>query len=661
MKTTCLLLLLICFGTIQAQNIFEEFKTNKDILDSNIRFRNGNVDSLFSEQNRLLNTIHANYDDSSDIYLFHFFDSKYTFFGKDHSIQTQDSLGFYSEKLMRLANKIDKATFKVKAFGTRALYFQITHNREKGIRLGKVAVELAKAANDYTLIGSAYCDLIFFLYGNGNLLEADSLVDAFSTKIDNLGPEDKTCFCVRAGTVKMLREDHKASYAFLLQALPYSEQQKDTGTLVAIYSLIASNHVSMEEPLKTIEYCNKAIELSLNRNKRNEKNLGRLYYFKSIAYFRDSCSICVKNNDSVHYYINLASDAFLGIEDTLAYYTLTGLRARVLMEKNEYQDAINAVLQALKFKMKKNYYVGAEYDFLVKCYTELNKYDSAIYYGELGLPYAQKRNSPKFLRSFYVSLSNLYEQTGDYKKALFYTKEAQARKDSLYRENRIIEIANLESNFEIEIHKQEKEHLKEEVRQNAIIQQKDKRIKQYLGVVIISGAILFSALVFILLIRNQSKKRQLVLNRITIEKQQLAHRALNNKLIILKEKLVLESRVNAKQANEVKNLPSNEDGMHLTEKIKTDNNWLEFMNDFNKTYGGFIDKLKAKYPQITNHDTRIAAFIKLGISNKEGAELLVVSDWGIKKSKSRLRDKLGLKKSSEIQGFIDSFIEKYCV
>ncbi len=70
--------------------------------------------------------------------------------------------------------------------------------------------------------------------------------------------------------------------------------------------------------------------------------------------------------------------------------------------------------------------------------------------------------------------------------------------------------------------------------------------------------------------------------------------------------------------------------------------WEDFLSKFSRIDGQFIKQMQAKCDGISPAELRMAALIRFGISAKDAASLLNISEDGVKKSRYRLRKRLEL-------------------
>ena len=75
--------------------------------------------------------------------------------------------------------------------------------------------------------------------------------------------------------------------------------------------------------------------------------------------------------------------------------------------------------------------------------------------------------------------------------------------------------------------------------------------------------------------------------------------------------------------------------------ILTKEDWENFMHLFEQVYPGLSLELSERFPQLTSAETRIVLLNKLGLKNMQAASILSVSAEAVKKTRQRLRKKLG--------------------
>lgn len=85
-------------------------------------------------------------------------------------------------------------------------------------------------------------------------------------------------------------------------------------------------------------------------------------------------------------------------------------------------------------------------------------------------------------------------------------------------------------------------------------------------------------------------------------------------------------------------------------------NWKEFELRFEEVHGGFMKKLNEKFPDLTQNEKRLCAYLRLNMTTKEIASLLYLSIHSVDSARYRLRKKLNLTNSdTDISTFLEQF------
>lgn len=91
------------------------------------------------------------------------------------------------------------------------------------------------------------------------------------------------------------------------------------------------------------------------------------------------------------------------------------------------------------------------------------------------------------------------------------------------------------------------------------------------------------------------------------------------------------------------------------EKYKRENgSWKIFEQYINSIFDGFIDRLRIKYPNLTNNDMKICAYIRLGMTTKEIAAIMNIEIVSAESARYRLRKNMNLKSSESLSEIISN-------
>ncbi len=178
---------------------------------------------------------------------------------------------------------------------------------------------------------------------------------------------------------------------------------------------------------------------------------------------------------------------------------------------------------------------------------------------------------------------------------------------------------------------------------------------------IFSLAGLFMVIVSIFIIVNklrEKKKKKLVeaqfleyeMTKLRNEKKLLdANKTLDSQVSFLEEKNIHIEKLHAEIENFKKSRLFSQNQEHgklddlLQSHLMTDENWRIFRGEFQREYPLFYNNLQQDFPELTSSNLRIILLQKLGFSNAEISGFLGITVDAVKKSKQRLKRKLGEK------------------
>lgn len=86
--------------------------------------------------------------------------------------------------------------------------------------------------------------------------------------------------------------------------------------------------------------------------------------------------------------------------------------------------------------------------------------------------------------------------------------------------------------------------------------------------------------------------------------------------------------------------------------LQIDDEWQYFKLHFESVYPEFFVNLKKQYPSLTENDLRLCAYIRIGMSNKQIAQMLSVLPDSIKISRYRIRKKFLLPQKDSLEDFL---------
>jgi CheY-like chemotaxis protein/DNA-binding CsgD family transcriptional regulator len=80
--------------------------------------------------------------------------------------------------------------------------------------------------------------------------------------------------------------------------------------------------------------------------------------------------------------------------------------------------------------------------------------------------------------------------------------------------------------------------------------------------------------------------------------------------------------------------------------------WQRFQLSFEAVHSGFIQILAEKHPELSPAEVKLCIFLKLGMNTKDISNLLYLAPESIKVARSRLRKKMGLSLTHNLQSYL---------
>jgi CheY-like chemotaxis protein len=90
---------------------------------------------------------------------------------------------------------------------------------------------------------------------------------------------------------------------------------------------------------------------------------------------------------------------------------------------------------------------------------------------------------------------------------------------------------------------------------------------------------------------------------------------------------------------------------NLDSHLKHDN-WQRFQFSFDAVHSGFIQSLSKTHPELSPAEVKLSIFLKLGMNTKDISNLLYLAPESIKVARSRLRKKMGLSLTHNLQSYL---------
>ena len=190
----------------------------------------------------------------------------------------------------------------------------------------------------------------------------------------------------------------------------------------------------------------------------------------------------------------------------------------------------------------------------------------------------------------------------------------------------------------------------------------DTQINQ-LKVVILVSSLLFLAILAALVFRNlrlkhRSEKQLMQRKRaLEIQKSEEVLEVKNKELTASALKAIERESLLTEIKDKVKALQKKPDELELGRlakriESKKASEWEAFHIRFMAVNKGFYERLKRKYPNLSQNDHKLCALIKLNFSSKEMAGLMGISTESVHTTRYRLRKRLGLQRQDNLEEVI---------
>jgi tetratricopeptide (TPR) repeat protein len=386
----------------------------------------------------------------------------------------------------------------------------------------------------------------------------------------------------------------------------------------------------------------------------NQKNYDKAleYYFKALELAKD-----------IEYTYGVSK----GLNNVAAIYGIWEEYPKVL---RYLRESIDLNLKAGNLEM-----LGVNYLNLGYYFQELNHYDSALFYYQEALSLSNIQDNSASVISAKIFLAEYYLEIGDLTKAKQFAYESleDSRSNGLkrfvyetanllskiyFKQNDSIqayryEILELRMKDSLNIEESQTEMSKLELQYKLEKAEQKKRIaqqrKDMVTIIVVTSLIFVIIVIILLLSRMRIKSRTVKLE--------------NDKL-----ELDLEIRSKELTANVMSIMKKNKSLWQIAKKLKTiqkeavkdetkmairkitrelnkaveDEHWEEFELRFNQTHSEFYTKLLDRFPNLTPHEQRLCAFLRLNMTTKEISEITGQRTATIEMARTRLRKKLNI-------------------
>jgi tetratricopeptide (TPR) repeat protein len=319
--------------------------------------------------------------------------------------------------------------------------------------------------------------------------------------------------------------------------------------------------------------------------------------------------------------------------------------AAIYLENEEYDEALRRLFEAREIHNRPGSVNNLiiVYNDIASAYVGKKSYDLAIDYFSKAIQLADSLGSLDNLNDALEERAGTYEMMGSFEAALKDYKRFQTLKDSIFNETKSRQIEELKTEYETEKKEQQIALLEQEVLSNRL--QRLLLLTSLVLSVIIITFILYSR-------RQKARRNQLEKENLQAQLEFKKKELTTHALSLARKNEVLDGL--KQKAIELKNSENAERGFSqlirtIDFDLQDDKNWDNFNRYFEQIHVDFNSKVKNQYPDITANELRLLALLKMNLSSKEIANILNITQAGIKKARHRLRKKLQITTEESLQ------------
>ena len=354
------------------------------------------------------------------------------------------------------------------------------------------------------------------------------------------------------------------------------------------------------------------------------------------------------DTDSAKFYYQKALDAIPSTPLSLKRIQVEYNYANIFLDNKEYDKAMAMFEKLYKQCKELNMQTGVAVvsSGLAAIYTERGRYDIAEQYILDAIAIFEKDGVVKFTLAFRKQLKEVYQDKGDYKKALEVADALNAASDSLNNLNKQLAIHDMELFYQSEHVRLENEKLQSEVENN--------RLNLLLRLIIIFFLILFIVSIVVIYQRSAKNRIKMIANLEEINKieselrnaqemqsawlKKVVKQQQNEWMQLSEENEEIRRKVSAVGIIDRKEI---EDMTGISKKDSNQFYLKSMMTRFNLIYPDFIEHLQQKFPELNQQEIQFYMLVKINIPLKDIASILNVSISTIEKRRRKIALSIG--------------------
>ncbi len=596
-----------------------------------------NIDSLLLEYNQMRDdTIKINLQDKIATY----------YLKKD----TTKALK-YIEKMYALSDKLNFTKGVAKSTYNKALYFETTKDLDAATRHIKDAIKIYETAEDIPgqiLAREKLVRIVRYLEnGPGRAISQMNDNIDFYRKIGDSSRLYNAYH--RQAWQYVSKNDLKLAVQKGLIAIRYYENINDTIALSNCYFQMSAAECELKNNASAIEYAQKSLSVAAATN--NPSFVGGVLNTMSIVYdnmrnwelvdsaINEVYRIC-KENDFVFL-------QKLALVNHGRSYEARGDYGKMMTLASEYME----LEESSPNRNRRSLAPLGMGTALLKNNQPIN----ALPYLNKAIELALKEQVKSRIVLSYQNRAEANALINNHAAAFEDHKMFKLWQDSVYNETKSQQIAEMYALFDLE--KKEQEILQQDT-EISLLNEREK-------VSTLQKWLLFSALILSALalgfgyygFRQRIKRSLLEKEKVTKELEFKKKELLTKVLQLSKKNEFLQeleqevTQLKNSVGSSIRQSTNRIDRMITNDTIDHEE-WDQFSKEFSSVHEDFIQKITKEFGMFSQSEMRLISLLKMNLSSKEIANILRISDEGIKKARYRLRKKMNLESGQDLQGLV---------
>lgn len=447
------------------------------------------------------------------------------------------------------------------------------------------------------------------------------------------------------GTTYAIQAKFDTAIVYLLDTLPVFEELGDSVRLGLTYYNIGQMYQHQKLYAEALERTLKAEEIYAA--------IGREDKIPTVSAAISQFLIELDKEEEALTYINRGLESLEKYVDLVSAHHLNNMAGRIYEGKDEYMKAGEYYQKALEFATRlnsKRFVINASYN-LAGVEYRLGDYLSSKTHLTNLLKTIEEEKYQGLDRTASDALDFLAlneNKLGNNREAFQHMRRSKEISDSLYKEDNVRKIAELETIYETEKKEQEIKLLEAE--------NESSRLKTSIAILTGIFMIAFISLTYWQTLRRRAQQRRLELESV--------HREMENYGMLISEKddfisgivnrlRTVNSKVKTYESK--KELNSIIDALSQNTKL-TDNEEL-LLNRIEQVSSGFFHKLDTKYESLTKTEKRLASLAQMELSNKEISHIMGINPRSVTQARYRLKKKLQLENNDDLVTFLKSMAD----